>query len=111
VFVGTFEHSLDEKGRLVLPSVFRHHLAERGFLSQWDECLGLWTPEGFAAVAERLTARVRAGEASQFAAADHRGRHALRLFSRREPGEERRRRAWEGSRRRPERRCVGRPTG
>jgi len=67
VFVGTFEHSLDEKGRLVLPSVFRHHLADRGFLSQWDECLGLWTPEGFAAVAERLTARVRSGEASQFA--------------------------------------------
>jgi DNA-binding transcriptional regulator/RsmH inhibitor MraZ len=32
VFVGTFEHSLDDKGRVVLPSAFRSHLAERGFV-------------------------------------------------------------------------------
>ncbi len=67
MFVGTFEHSVDEKGRLVLPALFRHHLADRGFLSQYDQCIGLWTPEGFEAVAARLTERVRAGEASQFA--------------------------------------------
>lgn len=72
MFVGTFEHSLDEKGRVVLPAVFRHHLAERGFLSQYDQCLGLWTPEAFEEVARRLTERVRAGEASQL---------ALRAFS------------------------------
>jgi len=67
MFVGTFEHSLDDKGRIVLPSVFRQHLRERGYLSQWDQCLGLWTPEGFEDVANRLTERVRAGEASQLA--------------------------------------------
>jgi MraZ protein len=67
MFVGTFEHSLDDKGRIVLPSVFRQHLSERGYLSQWDQCLGLWTPEGFEDVANRLTERVRAGEASQLA--------------------------------------------
>lgn len=67
MFVGTFEHSLDDKGRIVLPSVFRQHLNERGYLSQWDQCLGLWTPEGFEDVANRLTERVRAGEASQLA--------------------------------------------
>ncbi|MCX7620961.1 MAG: division/cell wall cluster transcriptional repressor MraZ [Acidimicrobiales bacterium] len=64
MFVGTFEHSLDDKGRLVLPSVFRSHLAERGFVSQYERCLGLWTEEGFAEVAKRLQAKVREGKAS-----------------------------------------------
>jgi MraZ protein len=72
VFVGTFEHSLDDKGRIVLPAPFRQYLAERGYVSQYDQCLGLWTPEGFTDVAARLTERVRGGEASQM---------ALRAFS------------------------------
>jgi MraZ protein len=67
VFVGNFEHSLDDKGRVVLPSTFRPHFAERGFLTQFDQCLGLWTQEGFTEVAQRLTDRVRSGEASQMA--------------------------------------------
>lgn len=65
MFVGTFEHSLDDKGRVVLPSTFRDRLAVKGFLSQFDRCLGLWTEEGFADVAQRLTERIRAGEAPQ----------------------------------------------
>jgi MraZ protein len=65
VFVGTFEHSLDDKGRVVLPSAFRPHLADKGYLSQFDACLGLWTEDGFAAVAQRLTDKIRAGQASQ----------------------------------------------
>ena len=72
MFVGTFEHSLDGKGRLVLPSAFRAHLADSGFLSQYESCLGLWTPEKFRETAERLTERVRAGETSEY---------ALRAFS------------------------------
>jgi MraZ protein len=63
VFVGTFEHSLDDKGRVVLPSTFRSHLADKGFLSQYDTCLGLWTEEGFGDVAQRLTDKIRAGQA------------------------------------------------
>jgi MraZ protein len=65
VFVGTFEHSLDDKGRVVLPSTFRSHLADKGFLSQYDTCLGLWTEAGFADVAQRLTEKIRAGQAPQ----------------------------------------------
>lgn len=72
MFVGTFEHSLDDKGRMVLPSTFRSHLADHGFLSQYERCLGLWTPEEFRNVAQRLTDKVREGKASQF---------ALRAFS------------------------------
>lgn len=67
MFVGTYEHSLDEKGRVVLPSVFRAHLAERGFVSQYESCLGLWTPDEFQKVADRLTEKVREGATSVYA--------------------------------------------
>lgn len=65
MFVGRFEHSLDDKGRVVLPSAFRAHLADKGFISQLDDCLGVWTEEGFADMANRLTEKIRVGEASQ----------------------------------------------
>ncbi|WP_208028002.1 division/cell wall cluster transcriptional repressor MraZ [Rhabdothermincola sediminis] len=72
MFVGTFEHSLDEKGRIVLPSTFRSHLADKGFLSQFDACLGLWTEEGFREVSGRLKDKIRDGLAPQ---------EALRAFA------------------------------
>jgi len=65
VFVGTFEHTLDDKGRVVLPSTFRSQLSDKGFVSQFDQCLGLWTEAGFAEVAERLTDKIREGLAPQ----------------------------------------------
>jgi MraZ protein len=65
VFVGTFEHSLDGKGRVVLPSQFRNELAGRGFIAQYQQCLGLWTQEGFNEVANRLRDKVREGLAPQ----------------------------------------------
>ncbi|MSZ51883.1 MAG: cell division/cell wall cluster transcriptional repressor MraZ, partial [Actinobacteria bacterium] len=30
MFVGTFEHSLDDKGRVVLPATFRAQLVDKG---------------------------------------------------------------------------------
>lgn len=72
MFVGTFEHSLDEKGRVVLPSTFRSYVADRGFLSKLDGCLGLWTPEEFETVASLLRDRVREGQVSS---------DALRVFA------------------------------
>lgn len=65
MFVGTFEHSLDDKGRVVLPATFRAQLVEKGFISQLDRCLGLWTEEGFSEMANRLQDKVRSGETSQ----------------------------------------------
>jgi MraZ protein len=65
VFVGTFEHTLDDKGRVVLPSTFRNQLADKGFISQLDHCLGLWTEDGFSKVAQRLTDEMRDGRAPQ----------------------------------------------
>jgi MraZ protein len=61
VFVGRFEHSLDEKGRLVLPVSYRQHFAERGFLTQYQRCLGLWTDDDFAQVTDRLKEKFREG--------------------------------------------------
>jgi MraZ protein len=47
-FFGRYEHSLDAKGRLILPSKFRPAFEHGGFLSQFnDRCLALWTPENF----------------------------------------------------------------
>jgi MraZ protein len=47
-FFGRYEHSLDAKGRLILPSKFRHAFERGGYLSQYnDRCLALWTPEDF----------------------------------------------------------------
>lgn len=47
-FIGRFEHSLDAKGRLILPVKFRAPFEHGGFLSQSREgCLALWTPEEF----------------------------------------------------------------
>ena len=62
-FVGTHEHGLDDKGRMVLPAKIRLQLGERGMVAMADECLGLWTLEGFDEIADRVAAAVEAREA------------------------------------------------
>jgi MraZ protein len=55
VFVGRYEHSLDGKGRLILPARFRAQFAETAFVSKHNEqCLAIWTPEAFARKAEEM---------------------------------------------------------
>ena len=47
-FFGRYEHSLDPKGRVILPSKFRFPFEGGGFLTHHlDRCLALWTPEQF----------------------------------------------------------------
>lgn len=47
-FIGRYEHSLDAKGRVILPVKFRAPFERGGFLSQFHEgCVALWTPEEF----------------------------------------------------------------
>jgi MraZ protein len=73
MFTGRFEHQLDPKGRVVLPSTFREQLAAGGYLTQGSEgCLSLWTDEAFRGEAERMKAKVERGEMS---------RAALRTFA------------------------------
>lgn len=47
-FFGRFEHSLDVKGRVILPARLRAQFGAQAYLSQFqDRCLALWTSEEF----------------------------------------------------------------
>ena len=47
-FVGHFEHNVDPKGRVILPSKFRDPFSRGGFLTANREgCVALWTPGEF----------------------------------------------------------------
>ncbi len=63
-FVGTYEHGLDDKGRMVLPAKIRAQLGETGMVGMAHGCLGLWTLDGFDAIADLLAEKVAADEAS-----------------------------------------------
>ena len=59
-FIGRYEHSLDAKGRVILPVKFRAEFEHGGFLSKNSQgCLALWTPEEFD---RQLEARALAAE-------------------------------------------------
>ncbi|HJL77214.1 MAG TPA: hypothetical protein QF417_08095 [Acidimicrobiales bacterium] len=61
-FVGTFEHTLDDKGRIVLPAKFRSHFADGAYLAPADGCVVLRTRAEFEGMVERVQAEVRSGE-------------------------------------------------
>jgi MraZ protein len=72
MFFGEHQHSLDEKGRVILPSRFRDQLAEGAFVtSEVDGCLAVWRAEDFDARAREVRELARAGAA---------GRNAARAF-------------------------------
>lgn len=61
-FIGRYEHSLDAKGRVILPVKFRTEFERGGFLSQHAEgCLALWTPDEFDTQLEVIKAKADAG--------------------------------------------------
>lgn len=72
-FVGRFEHSVDSKGRVILPARFRDAFARGGFLSSNREgCVALWTPGEF----ERQMAEMLEGSKS-----DRDGRNRARVWA------------------------------
>ncbi|HUQ62913.1 MAG TPA: division/cell wall cluster transcriptional repressor MraZ [Acidimicrobiales bacterium] len=47
MFLGEYSHSLDAKGRLILPARFRDQLKIVFLTSEVDKCLAIWPPEEF----------------------------------------------------------------
>ncbi len=64
VFVGTFEHTLDDKGRIVLPVRFRSHFADGGYLTLGEGWVELRSTVEFRGMVDRMKAKVRDGEAN-----------------------------------------------
>ena len=61
-FFGRYEHSLDDKGRVILPSKFRAPFERGGYLTQYqDGCLSLWTPDEFESQMEVMQDRAATG--------------------------------------------------
>jgi MraZ protein len=57
MFIGQFQHNLDDKGRLMIPSRFRDLLAGGAFITQgFDTCLMVMTETYFRKVYERIEA-------------------------------------------------------
>ncbi|MDQ6727185.1 MAG: division/cell wall cluster transcriptional repressor MraZ [Actinomycetota bacterium] len=69
MFLGEYTPTLDEKGRLTLPSKFRDQLATAFLTSEVDQCLALWPPEEFEARARELRAQAKRDAASHDQAA------------------------------------------
>jgi MraZ protein len=57
MFLGQFQHNLDEKGRLMIPARFRELLAAGAFITQgFDKCLMVMTDTNFRQVYDRISA-------------------------------------------------------
>ena len=57
MFLGQFQHSLDEKGRLMIPAPFRQTLEGGAFITQgFDRCLMVMTEAYFQEVYQRINA-------------------------------------------------------
>jgi len=55
MFIGEYQHSIDEKGRLAVPVKFRNKLIKGAVVTRGlDNCLFLYTQEEWKSLAERL---------------------------------------------------------
>ena len=62
MFLGEFQHSLDAKGRVILPARFRDQLTEGGFVTKGrGGCLSVYTPEEFENVASLVREQSKRG--------------------------------------------------
>jgi transcriptional regulator MraZ len=65
-FVGRYEHSLDTKGRVILPARFRAAFEQGGYLTENREgCLALWTPGEFERQMGAMQDRASQGRANR----------------------------------------------
>ena len=65
-FWGTHEHSLDAKGRVILPARFREPFRGGAFLTKiLDGCLALWTPVEFERRTADMLEKARRGQSER----------------------------------------------
>lgn len=63
MFLGEFQHSLDLKGRVILPAEFRPSLAEGAVVCAFPGgCLAVYTDEEFEKVSAEILEKLRTGE-------------------------------------------------
>jgi MraZ protein len=68
VFLGEFHHTVDDKGRIVLPSKFRDLLSRGAIVSKGDGCLFIYTVSEFETVAAELREKSKTSKAAREAA-------------------------------------------
>ena len=62
MFLGEYQHSLDAKGRVILPARYRDQLADGAFLTKGrGGCLSVYTPEEFESVASQVREQSKRG--------------------------------------------------
>ena len=62
MFLGEFQHSLDTKGRVILPAKYRDQLADGAFVTKGrGGCLSVFTPEEFETVASQIREQSKRG--------------------------------------------------
>ena len=58
MFLGSHQHTIDSKSRLILPSSFRSRLADGAVVTPLDSCLGVLPASEFERLAQKLEAEV-----------------------------------------------------
>lgn len=57
MLVGTYTHSLDAKGRIILPSKLREVIGDSFYITKgFDECLLIYSNEAYSAFAQKIMA-------------------------------------------------------
>lgn len=65
-FTGEFRHTIDAKGRLIVPSRMRDELGEEVYLSRWlDPCIAIWSVEEWKAIEAKLRAQPSGSSAAR----------------------------------------------
>ncbi len=57
MFLGRYDHTIDNKGRMAVPAKFRNELADGMYVTRWlDKCLALYSTAAFETLAAKVSA-------------------------------------------------------